>query len=229
MGPMQKNGFTLVEMAIVLMVVGLLLAGILVGQSLLRQAHISRAIKEYNEILAGHNNFIGKYGCMAGDCALASRVFDNAECFRLGADEGIGFCNGNGNGQIEQWQESHLYWIHLHLANIISLRDGDWAAHRVSSFDSKAYYLATSANFGYGMPTYTFYFIFNLGASSNYDAALDPDFAYRMDTKLDDGAPLSGVMVALQGHSSPGNCITSIDQYNTSNKTAACVAAMKIE
>ena len=46
----QQSGFTLVEIAIVLVIIGLLLGGILKGQEMITQAKIKNIINDFNGI-----------------------------------------------------------------------------------------------------------------------------------------------------------------------------------
>lgn len=63
----RDNGFTLVELAIALVVIGLLLGGILKGQELIENARISAAMKMIEEYKAGALAFRAKYGEYPGD------------------------------------------------------------------------------------------------------------------------------------------------------------------
>ncbi len=102
------SGFTLVEIAIVLVIIGLIVGGILLGQSLIRQADIRSINTDWERFEAARHAFRDKYNCLPGDCATASQI-------------GFG-TNGNGNGYInhastnnETWQ----FWRHLSRANMI--------------------------------------------------------------------------------------------------------------
>ena len=49
---LKQQGFTLVEIAIVLVIIGLLLGGILKGQEMIVQARIKNVINDFNGITA---------------------------------------------------------------------------------------------------------------------------------------------------------------------------------
>ena len=51
-GAMKQKGFTLVEIAIVLVIIGLLLGGILKGQEMITQAKIKNIVNDFNGITA---------------------------------------------------------------------------------------------------------------------------------------------------------------------------------
>jgi prepilin-type N-terminal cleavage/methylation domain-containing protein len=88
---LQTNaGFTLVELAIVIIIVGLLVGGVLQGQELINQAKIRSQIKQLANIEAQHNIFKSKYNCIAGDCINAQTFF--------GATDKNGYAIRNGDG-----------------------------------------------------------------------------------------------------------------------------------
>jgi len=62
-----KSGFTLVELAIVIVVIGLLVGGVLVGQELIKQAQIRNVISQIREYNTAANTFRAKYNSLPGD------------------------------------------------------------------------------------------------------------------------------------------------------------------
>lgn len=68
----MKNGFTLVELSIVLVIVGLLIGGILVGQSLIESAKLNRVISQLSQYDVAVTTFYTKYKQLPGD----SNLFD---------------------------------------------------------------------------------------------------------------------------------------------------------
>ncbi len=101
----MKKGFTLVELAIVLVIVGLLVAGILSGQSLIHQAQIRNVLAQFREYDTAVLTFKTKYGpnALPGD-------FDKASDFSLNigqdgnpnvADTQLSNDNGDGDGILE--------------------------------------------------------------------------------------------------------------------------------
>ena len=53
----SKNGFTLVELSIVIVIVGLIIAGVTSGNVLVKQAKLRTVISQFNEYTAAMNSF----------------------------------------------------------------------------------------------------------------------------------------------------------------------------
>jgi prepilin-type N-terminal cleavage/methylation domain-containing protein len=123
----NDRGFTLVELAIVLVIIGVILAGIIKGQEMINNAKIKRAYSAQKEIAAAIYTYYDRYGKYPGD--------DNTAQSRWGAAT----YNGDGDGLIEgatagtdaapgtmftcaatTASESCALWEHLRLAGIIS-------------------------------------------------------------------------------------------------------------
>ena len=68
-----QKGFTLVEIAIVLVIIGLLLGGILKGQEMITQAKIKNAIADFSGVSAAYFGYQDRYRATPGDDAQASR------------------------------------------------------------------------------------------------------------------------------------------------------------
>lgn len=71
----QQHGFSLVELAIVLVVIGLVVGAVLVGQNLIFAAQIHQQVKQLQEYSMAYNTFEMKYNCIPGDCRHATDYF----------------------------------------------------------------------------------------------------------------------------------------------------------
>ena len=98
MTPSQKNmrgqaGFTLVELAIVMIIIGLLIAGVLKGQALIGNAKVTAQVAQVKAIDAATSTFKDMYSALPGDLLNATNRLPNC----AGAP-----CNvaGNGDGSI---------------------------------------------------------------------------------------------------------------------------------
>jgi prepilin-type N-terminal cleavage/methylation domain-containing protein len=103
----DQRGFTLVEIAIVLVIIGLLLGAILKGQEMIKSAKIKRVVKQTDELRAASYTYQDLYKYLPGD--------DPAATTRWSAAAG----NGNANGQIAGG-ENYLLFNHLQVAGLIS-------------------------------------------------------------------------------------------------------------
>ncbi len=63
----NQKGFTLVEIAIVLVIIGLLLGGILKGQEMIVQAKIKNAITDFSGVSAAYFGYQDRYRATPGD------------------------------------------------------------------------------------------------------------------------------------------------------------------
>lgn len=115
--PQRQSGFTLIEIAIVLVIVGLLLGGILKGQELINSARVKNLASDFRNIPLFIYGYQDKFRSLPGD--------DSAAATNVGAGIIPAIANGNGNGVIEgNWfsttpaDESVLFWQHVRLAGL---------------------------------------------------------------------------------------------------------------
>jgi prepilin-type N-terminal cleavage/methylation domain-containing protein len=106
-----QRGFTLVEIAIVLVIIGLLLGGILKGQEMITQAKIKNVIADMSGVSAAMYGYQDRYRALPGDDKNAGRW--------------SGATAGDGNGVIvgkwtEAAKESTAFWDHLRRAGFVS-------------------------------------------------------------------------------------------------------------
>ena len=128
------RGFTLVELAIVMTIIGLLISGILKGQELLENARLTSTIAQVRSYDAAITAFRDIYGGLPGDLPNAGERIPgcNENCTPLAANAGDGviginanYCT-NGNPVATSLppqsidDESWLMWAHLMKANLIS-------------------------------------------------------------------------------------------------------------
>jgi len=111
----KQTGFTLIEIAIVLVIIGLLLGGVLKGQELITNSKIKRTANDFNGISAGIFSYMDRYNALPGDD-------DNAAARWGGA-----VVSGDGDGLIESTAfngntnvESRQAWVHLRASGLVS-------------------------------------------------------------------------------------------------------------
>ncbi len=63
----RQAGFTLVEIAIVLVIIGLLLGGVLKGQEMIENAKIKSIVGDMKAIQAAYNGYVDRYKAIPGD------------------------------------------------------------------------------------------------------------------------------------------------------------------
>src|SRR5258707_8766509 len=125
----RTQGFTLVEIAIVLVIIGLLLGGILKGQEMITQAKIKNVIADFSGISAAYHGYVDRYKKIPGDDPCAGTTNSAVTVGNCGTTTGrwVGASHGDGNGQvggkynsITPADESRLWWDHLRRAGFVS-------------------------------------------------------------------------------------------------------------
>lgn len=114
--PRRQSGFTLIEIAIVLVIIGLLLGGILKGQELINSARVKNLSTDFRNIPMFIYGYQDKFRALPGD--------DSAAVAHVGTTS-ITPGLGDGNGVIDgSWfsrtatEESVLFWQHVRLAGL---------------------------------------------------------------------------------------------------------------
>lgn len=118
---MKQQGFTLIEIAIVLVIIGLLVGGVLQGQQLIENSRIKQAVKDINGTTVAMLAYQDRYGALPGDDAAATNA--------RGSAWATGITAGNGNGALAasrgeifrgRANEGTYFWQHLKAAGFIS-------------------------------------------------------------------------------------------------------------
>ncbi len=120
----KQTGFTLVEIAIVLVIIGLLLGGVLKGQEIFKNAKIKNIENAANGVATALYTYQDRYRALPGD--------DVNSATRLGATATAPAGAGKGNGKIEgqfnsttATDESVLFWLHLRNAGLVAGKNDD--------------------------------------------------------------------------------------------------------
>ena len=113
---MRKHefGFTLLEIAIVALVIGILLGVVLKGQELITSARVRSVVTQLDGVKAAYFGFLDRYGAPPGDYSQAANLGITASpCGNAGS--------GNNNQRIETANgEAILAWEHLSRAGFLS-------------------------------------------------------------------------------------------------------------
>ncbi len=98
----SNNGFTLVELSIVIIIIGFLIAGVSAGTSLIASSKLNATITIERQLEQAIYTFKAAYGFLPGDFPNASDYWPSSYC--IPGDTNVQFdnCNGNGNGT---WDE----------------------------------------------------------------------------------------------------------------------------
>jgi prepilin-type N-terminal cleavage/methylation domain-containing protein len=126
----NQSGFTLIEIAIVLVIIGLLLGGVLKGQELINSAKVKNLAGDFKNIPIFIYGYQDKYKALPGDDASAvSHLGAGATTCTTVAAAGAPpttICNQQ-NGVIDgAWDataatsESYLFWQHIRMAGFAS-------------------------------------------------------------------------------------------------------------
>lgn len=191
----KQRGFTLVELSVVLLIIGLIVTGIFAGQDLVENARLRSTVAQlesyntavqtfklrYNEFLPG--DIIGTSYGLTGDGDASGLLQD--------ADGAI----TNTTGEIRG------FWNHLSQAGLIGGYYSDASA--TSSTVGTTFPAAKTGVGGigvYGVSSINYYQIgaqTSATAAASYDNTLSPSQAFYIDSKLDDGNPFTGSIVAV--------------------------------
>ena len=188
----ESKGFTLIEIAIVLVIIGLLLGGVLKGQELITGARVRNLISQQDGVKASFFGFQDRYRALPGDYTSAdSNINCSPACI-----------NGNGNGRIESptitpagIYEDLQAWSHLTGAGFLN---GSYSAGSGVTAPTDA----TSPKNPYSVYMQIVYDgVYGIGTTGTPQPAkhnvktggqIPVEIIAEVDRKIDDGKPASG-------------------------------------
>ncbi len=225
----RQKGFTLIEIAIVLVIIGLLLGGVLKGQELINTARVRALNNTVDGITAAWFSFQDRYRAFPGDY-LAARAVINLSDGAGGAVAG----GGDGNGIVNTDQERGYVWVHLEAGGYIT---GGYDGNVVvaDAYDCSPF-TCPDNGFGSGMNLSNGRLIQTAGASNahelNSGRGIPVEVIAELDRKVDDGSPNTGLMhLGIDGTGWTGNaaadgCINA-GNYNLLAPGDNCAAVFR--
>lgn len=243
----KNQGFTLVELAIVLVIVGLIIGGILAGQDMIKSAEIRSTIQQWEIYNSAKNVFRDKYFSIPGDInqdrALEYGFYDRTGTAAPG--------NGDANGLLQACAttaaagllagcETTLFWRDMNTANMV---DGFF---QVADENVATVPLAELINW---LPTAAvgrdnYWTVFSVGGRNwlqltgisaltagaySLNASLTPFEAFSLDRKTDDANPFSGTVQAMNDGTALNtpavagatSCVFTDNTYNQTTEVLA--------
>lgn len=247
-----ESGFTLVELAIVMIIIGLLIGGILKGQELINNARVSATVAQVKAVESGISGFRDKYAGMPGDLTNAAG--------RVPGCAGLCATNGNGNNIVPLegannpgiaqtaagTTEGTVAFVQLAAAGFVggvqpNTPTGNNGAERTNpatplggawqfSYSDGAATAVTglvAANTGAGFALSAGHYmasVLNLAtAAGGTNVFMLPVQAAAIDRKLDDGTPNGGSVRAFGGVTATG-CATGAANTDTYREAVGTAA-----
>lgn len=212
----KQDAFTLIELSISLTVIALIIGSTLTIKKIKDNASLNSIMSDVSRLTNAYYSFSSIYKAIPGDIFNATDVFGNSQ-------KGISVINGNGNDVINNNTETVAALQHLSLAGLITGNfsaswnisnnltylpstiklgaDGFYFANLSIKNFSSLYVVAPSNIKEDSLIIYAKIIDDNKDQVINFpneatNAALSPLDIYKIDTKYDDGYPLTGRIIA---------------------------------
>jgi prepilin-type N-terminal cleavage/methylation domain-containing protein len=239
--PQSRNpGFTIIEIAIVLVIIGLVVGGVIAGKDLIEAARVRSELSQIEQLNTATNTFKIKYGYLPGD--MSGTIAAQFGFSTVSIADQSRFGNGFIDGVAANSTEAMYFLRNLQQANLISCTgcnpggwDGSGATYdaiftvaAIGNSSTIQVYGGLAPTSGYGATqNYSKNYIEICQARLSSNRAVTPAQAFALDSKIDDGLPLTGTVIATN---SPYQ-LTSMDYWNASRTpsqgaggSAACVS-----
>lgn len=197
---MKQNqaGFTLIEIAIVLVIIGLLLGGVLKGQELINSAKVKNIATDFRNIPVFIYGYQDKYRALPGDDANAAS--------HLGVASGV-VASGNGDGVLgtatDNWSttnatdETQLFWQHVRLAGLAAGPTSGQTDYRPNN--AMGGVIGIQSGSSTAPPMKDFNGVAIRGSYIICSTGILGKFVKQLDITMDDGNTGTGSMIALKG------------------------------
>lgn len=203
--------FSLIELAIGIVIIGIILSFALKGHEVYEEAKLHSIMSQVSQFRLAHFNFFERYGALPGDFNQAKELIDT----RLN--------NGDGDGIISKGHDSANYWKHLSMANVLMmpLNDQGLPTSKLGGvFVVKHDTEASRPGIWYRLG--------NFQGEENDGPLLTPQQAYFLDKKYDTGNSETGRIRFATGKGARARCTTPDNQYNLKTTERSCVVFFQL-
>ena len=212
------NGFTLVELAVGLLIIGLLTAGALKGQAIVENARVAGLVSGLDAVKKAHISFVNTYGELPGDIDAPYVVPGCEEYhpnFCLGGNQDGAIGTVMTSEHINTWNshEHAMYWKHLVLGGFYTGLDPTVDVRNQANLERgvthpnlyrrtvlEVIHLTKSGCdpqwCQHEGPTYRFQPDFLNYSAAEGEGAIKPLYAQKVDRKLDDGDGNTGMVAS---------------------------------
>lgn len=210
------RGFTLVEVAIVLVIIGLILGGVFKGQALIDSARVRSMSMEVDGIQTAWLSFQERYRSIPGDFSKSSTQIDSAAV------------PGNGNGRVDGSQERAGVWQQLAMAGFINGSFDGRQSETGSAIDVECSEGTCPKN-----PFNGFYKITYSAQAADADLPaheiytgnqIPVNILSQLDARIDDGDPTNG---RLRVHRAYADECTRDGSWDIGSANANCAAVLR--
>lgn len=213
----SQKGFSMTELSVVIVVMALILASVITGSTLIERARIRAIISEVTNFKLAVNSFNAKYDSYPGDFNEASEYWNGSTDGN--ADGNIQFVNASNN------YEGYIAWQSLSYAKMLN---NPYVGTRTDGVAQLAIDIPESKTgggyfFEYGTHGFSNRNLLVLGTpidinvadtALTVDGILTPNQAFEVDSKMDDGSPISGNIRGQEGTNSVAESCVNVDPDN---------------
>jgi prepilin-type N-terminal cleavage/methylation domain-containing protein len=200
----QQSGFTLIEIAIVLVIIGLLLGGVLKGQELINSAKVKNFATDFRNLPLYIYGYQDKFRAIPGDDAQVTAHLGSASCANDAACLATTPAGKQGNGVLEGWwnsstqtDESYRFWQHVRLAGLAAgptdIGNAQWLPR-----NAEGNILGVSSGAAGNLPISTL-----RGTYVACSQGILGKFAKQLDITLDDGNAQTGSVQVMDNQPTP--------------------------
>lgn len=205
----KQSGFSLLEVAIALTIIGLVTGFVIKGRELIRTAKLRSVIEQVNVMRVAIQSFTDRYNALPGDLTNATDIW------------GGNVTNGRGDGIINSPEDVRRFWAQLSAADLISMDlVGGYPKSKIGG------YFTISTNVSGHSGTWLI-LSGSTNDNANFNGILSPEDAHFIDKNCDTGNPHTGEVHVIKASNATGECFAG-QTYNFQNKNNDCVILFRI-
>lgn len=182
----KQSGVTLIEIAIVLVIIGMLLGGVLKGQELITQAKIKNVANDLNGVAVATYSYQERYRRLPGDDPGQTRWSVAGAALTVATNQGDGNNALAGTySSASDNDETRKFWLNLRLAGFVPGNTSSLAAGSAQPLNAAGGIIGVQAG-GHG-----------LTGTVVCAGSLPSKIAQALDLQMDDGHAATGSIRAL--------------------------------